>query len=91
MTRTYDQVADEDLEDLGLQAGATRKDLLEDADEQVAQRRTDEHAVEGHLGHPSAEVMSMLADIVCNPGSEQFLETGKQTGCQHLCAQWIRL
>lgn len=50
MTETYDQVAGEDLEDLSLQAGATSKDFLEDADEQVAQRRTDEHAVQGHLG-----------------------------------------
>lgn len=91
MTETYDQVAGEDLEDLSLQAGATSKDFLEDADEQVAQRRTDEHAVQGHLGHPSAEVMPMFADIVRNPRSQDFLEAGKKTGCQHLRAQRIRL
>lgn len=33
----------------------------------MAQRRTDEGSVEGHLRHARAEVMAMLADIVGDP------------------------
>lgn len=90
-TATYDQVADEDLKDLSLEAGATTEDLLQDANEDVAQRRADERAVEGHLGHSRREVVAMLAPVVGNPRGEEFLETREGTGRQHLGAQGVAL
>lgn len=47
----YNQIAGDDLQDLGLQALPPREDLLQNANEQMAQRGTDKHSVEGHLGH----------------------------------------
>jgi hypothetical protein len=88
---TYNQVADEDLKDLSLQTCAAGKDLLKDSDKDVAERRTDEHAVEGHLGDARAEVVAVLADIVGEPRSQQFLYTGEHTGSEHLRAQWVLL
>lgn len=89
--RTYDQVADEDLQDLSLEAGAAGKDLLQDADEDVAQRGADEHAVQRHLGDARAEVVAVLADIVGEIRGEQFLQTGEHAGGEHLGAQRVGL
>lgn len=87
----YDQVANENLEDLGLEAGATGEDLLKNADQNVAQRRADEHAVERHLGDARAKVVAMLADIVGDPGGQQLLQTRQHTGGEHLGAQRVGL
>ena len=75
----YDKVANEDLQDLGLQTRAAGKDLLQDADEEMAQRGGDEHAVQGHLGHAMAEIVAVLADIVGDPGREEFLQGREDT------------
>ena len=91
MGDTYDQVADEDLEDLGLQTSATSEDLLQNADEDVTQRGGNEHAVERHLGDARAEVVAMLADIVSEPRGEELLQTGEYTGGEHLSAQRVVL
>lgn len=91
MRDTYDQVADEDLEDLGLQTGATSEDLLENADKDVAQRGGNEHAVERHLGDARAEVVAVLAHIVSEPRGEELLQTGEHTGGEHLSAQRVLL
>lgn len=91
MGNTYDQVADEDLEDLGLETGATSEDLLENADEDMAQRGGNEHAVERHLRDARAEVVAVLADIVSEPRSEKFLQTGEHTRSEHLSAQRVLL
>jgi len=48
---TYNQIANENLKDLCLQARAARKQLLEDADQDMAQRRADESSVRSHLWH----------------------------------------
>ena len=87
----YDKVANEDLQDLGLQTRAAGKDLLQDADEEMAQRGGDEHAVQGHLGHAMAEIMAVLANIVGDPGREEFLQGREDTRGQHLGAQRVRL
>ena len=87
----YDKVANEDLQDLGLQTRAAGKDLLQDADEEMAQRGGDEHAVQGHLGHAMAEIVAVLADIVGDPGREEFLQGREDTRGQHLGAQRVRL
>lgn len=86
-----EQVADEDLQDLGLEAGAAGKDLLQDADEEVAERGADEHAVEEHLGDAGAEVVAVFADVVGDPGGEELLEAGEDAGGEHLGAQRVGL
>lgn len=88
---TYNQVANQDLEDLGLQAGAASEDLLQDSDEDVAEGRGDEHAVQRHLGDARREVVAMLADIVGQVGGEEFLETREHTRGEHLGAQRVVL
>jgi hypothetical protein len=66
-TITYNQIANEDLENLGLQTRTTGEDLLQDANEDVAEGRGDEHSVQRHLGDARAEVVAVLADIVGDP------------------------
>lgn len=72
---TYNQIADEDLQDLSLQAGAACKHLLQDADQDMAQRRTDERAIGSHLGHARREVVAALAPVLCDPGGEDLLQS----------------
>ena len=86
-----EQVADEDLQNLGLETGAAGKDLLQDADEEMAQGGADEHAVEKHLGDARAEVVAVFADIVGDPGGDELLKAGEDTGGQHLGAQRVGL
>lgn len=57
----------------------------------MAQRGGDEHAIEGHLRDARAEVVAVLANIVSEPGGEQFLHTGEDTGGEHLGAQRVLL
>jgi hypothetical protein len=71
--KTYNQIAEQDLKDLGLQTGPPRKDLLKNANENVAQGGADEHSVKRHLRHARAEVVAMLADIVGEPRRDEFL------------------
>ena len=83
----YDQIADENLQDLGLEALAASEDLLEDADEDVAERGADEGAVQGHLGHARGEVVAVLAAVVGNPRGKELLQAregarGEQLGAQ---------
>lgn len=89
--KTYNQIADQDLQDLSLQAGPASEDLLENADEEMAERRSDKHAVKDHLRHAGAEVMAMLADVVGNPRGKQLLQTRERTRGEHLRAQRVRL
>ncbi len=65
--RTYNQVADKNLEDLRLQTRAALEQLLQNADQDMAQGCADERAVCRHLWHAGCEVMSSLAAILCDP------------------------
>lgn len=85
------QIADENLENLSLQAGAAGEDLLKDADEDVTQGRGDKHAVQGHLRDARAEIVTVLADIMSEPRGEQFLQTREHTRGEHLGAQRVVL
>lgn len=89
--KTYNQVADQDLEDLSLETCAASEELLQDVDEDVAERRGDEHAVQGHLGNARAEVVAVLANIVGKVGGEQLLQTREHTRGEHLGAQRVLL
>lgn len=66
---TYNQIANENLQDLGLETCAAGENLLQDPDENVAEGRADEHSVQRHLGDARAEVVAVLADIVGDPRS----------------------
>lgn len=90
-TTTYNQIASEDLKNLGLETCAAGEDLLQDANEDVAEGGADEHSVQRHLGDARAEVVAVLADIVGDPRSQQFLQTGEHTGGEHLRAQRVLL
>ena len=64
---TYNQVAEENLQDLGSQTGAAAKDLLQNPDQEVAQRRADKGAVGGHLGHARCKVVAVLVAVLGQP------------------------
>lgn len=64
---TYDKVANEDLKDLGLQAGPSCEHSLEYTNKDVTERRTDQGAVRSHLGHARSEVVTILVAVLCYP------------------------
>ena len=64
---------------------------MEHADEDVAEGRADDGAVEGHLGDTRGEVVAALAPVVRNPRGKEFLQTGQRAGCEHLGAQRVAL
>lgn len=59
-----DQVANEDLQDLGAQARPVLEGLLQAPDQEVTKRGANEGTVGGHLGHSGCEVVSMLVAIL---------------------------
>jgi hypothetical protein len=90
-TSAYNQVADEDLHNLGLETLAPAEHLLQDADEDVAERGADEGAVDGHLGHARREVVALLAPVVGDPRGEELLQAGEGARGEHLGAQRVLL
>lgn len=88
---THEKIAEDDLQDLGLQTGTTGEDLLHNADEEVSQRSRNKHAVKGHLRHPMAEVVAFFANILRDPGREEFLQGREDTGGKHLGTERVRL
>jgi hypothetical protein len=91
MLVTYNQVADKNLHDLGLQTRPAGEQLLEDADQDVSERRANKGAVEGHLGHARGEVVPVLALVVRNPRREDLLQPRECARGQHLGAQRVGL
>jgi hypothetical protein len=57
----------------------------------MSQRRADESAIHGHLGHARREVMSILVLVVRDPAGKELLEAGQSTGRQHLGAHRVGL
>lgn len=90
-TGAYDQVAEENLQDLGLDAGAALEQLLQDADEDVAERGGDQGAVDGHLGHARGEVVAALAAVVGDPRGQELLQARQRARGEHLGAQRVAL
>jgi hypothetical protein len=89
--RTYDEVRNEDLEDLCAKAGAAGEDLLQEADQHVAHGSTDESAVGGHLGDARADIVAVLASVVGEPRGKDFLKSGEGAGGEHLGSERIGL
>lgn len=88
---TYHKVADEDLEDLGLQARAVAEGFLEQPDQEVAHGSADQGTIRRHLGNPRGEVVAMLVPVLGKPRREHFLETSEGTGREHLGADGVLL
>lgn len=88
---TYNEIADQDLQDLGLQTGAASKELLKDANQKVPQRCADESAVCCHLGHTRANVVAMLALVMGKPRSQDLLQGRKRARREHLSSKRVRL
>lgn len=65
--KSYDQIADEDLKNLGSQTGPAFEEFLQDGDQDVTQWSADEGAVEGHLGYARAQVVAVFTAIVGDP------------------------
>lgn len=88
---TYDEVADDDLEDLGLETRPSGEHPLQDRDQDVTERRTDQSSVGSHLRNTRGEVVAVLVPVLCDPGSEQLLKCRERSGREHLGAQRIAL
>lgn len=73
MVRTYDQIANENLQDLCRQTRPPREHSLQYTDQEVAQWRADESAVHCHLGHSRVDIMAGWTDIFCDPRCQDFL------------------
>lgn len=65
----YQQVARQDLEDLRLDAGAAGKHLLQNADQDMPERRAYEGAIGSHFWDSGRQVAAILVAILCNPRS----------------------
>lgn len=64
---TYNQVAKDDLHDLGLQTRSASKDLLQKPDQEVAKRRADKSTIRCHFGNAGGEVVAMLVAVLGEP------------------------
>lgn len=60
---TYDQIANENLQDLRPQASPPGKQLLQHVDQEMTQRRTDEGTVDGHLRHAGVDIVAVFASV----------------------------
>lgn len=87
--KTYDQVADEDLENLCAQACAALEDLLQQIYKQRAERRADEGTVCGHLRHARREVVTILIAVLGKKRCDEFLCSRQGAGRQHLGPQGV--
>lgn len=88
---THEQIADEDLQDLGLQARPSLKQLLQYVDEHMAERGADKGAVDGHLGDARSEVATVLVAVVGNPRGQELLQAREGARGEHLGAQRVGL
>ena len=88
---SYDQIGDDDLENLRLQAGPASERLLEEGDHNMTERCADERAVHGHLGHTASEVVPRLVAILCDPRGQELLQGRERTRCEHLGLERVLL
>jgi hypothetical protein len=72
---TYHQIANYNLQYLGLQTSTASKDLLENADQYVAQRRAHKGSIRSHLRHAGCEIMAILIAVLGNPRCKQLLRS----------------
>ena len=70
---TYDQIAEKDLEYLGLKTCPIRKYFLQDTDEHMPKWSADHCAICCHFRYSGTEIMAMFATIVRKPGCQNLL------------------
>lgn len=87
--RTYNQVADKDLENLGAQARPAFEDLLQQVDQKRAEGRADESTIGSHLGHTRREVVTILVAVLGQEGCNELLCSGQRASGQHLGAEGV--
>lgn len=73
---TYNEVAGENLQNLGAQASAVGEDLLQEPDEEMADGRAEEGTIDSHFGNPGSEVVAMLVAVLGQPRGDEFLSAG---------------
>ena len=88
---TYNQVADDNLENLGPQAGAPAEGLLQKPNQEVAQGGADEGAICRHLGDSRGEIVAVLVAILGEPRGHELLGTRESTSREHLGPQRVLL
>lgn len=57
----------------------------------MSQRRADKRAVDSHFRDSGADIITMLASIMCDPRRENFLQSGQSTRRQHLGTKGVGL
>lgn len=90
LDRSNNEVADQDLEDLGTGGSAISESALENINEQVTERGRDEGAVDGHHRHTWGQIAAMLL-IAGDERCKKFLESRQGTGRNHLRLKRVRL
>lgn len=88
---TYHKVAEDDLQDLGLERSAAVEDLLHEPDENVAHGGADQGAIGSHLGDTASEVVAVLVAVLGEPRGHELLKTSEGTSSQHLGAEGVGL
>lgn len=88
---TYHKVAENDLEDLGLERGAALEERLHDPNKNVAHGSANQSTVGSHLGHARGEVVAVLVAVLGEERGQELLDTGQGTGSQHLGAERVGL
>lgn len=82
----YNQVADDNLENLGLCAGPSCECLLQKGDEDMAKRGRNQRTVDSHIRHTRGEVSPMFRAVPRNDRCKKLLETVEGSGGEHLGA-----
>jgi hypothetical protein len=88
---SYDEVRNDDLENLRLQARPASESLLQERDHNMTERCADERAVHGHLRHAASEVVSRLVAVFCDPRGQELLQSRKRARCEHLGLERVLL
>lgn len=90
-TYTYDKVAEDDLQNLGLERSAAVEDLLHEPDENVAHGCADQSAICRHLRDSAGEVVAVLVAILSQPRGDKLLKACQRTSSEHLGAERVGL
>jgi len=81
---SYKEVGNNDLKELRLQTCPASESLLQEGDHNMAQRRANERAIDGHLGHTAGEVVTRLVAVFGDPRGQELLQSGERARCEHL-------
>lgn len=86
---THYQIAGDDLKDLCAQTRAVLEHPLQDMNEKMAERCADKGPVCCHFDDSGAEVVTVFAAVMGEPGGDQFLQSCQCPRRKHLRSQRI--